>query len=61
MTYYVPVSAALIVSAMVARPAGTSGAGGAAGVRMIEGLLTLSRENGYGSYALEEKLIISLQ
>ena len=61
VTSYVPVSAALIGSAMVARPAGTGGAGGAAGVRMIEGLLTLSRENGYGSYALEKKLIISLQ
>jgi hypothetical protein len=49
VTSYVPVSAAqrgsalLIVTAGMARPAGTRGAEGATGVRMIGGLLTLGR------------------
>ena len=51
VTFFVPVSAALIGSAMLtvtagmARPAGTRGAEGAAGVRMIGGLLTLSSDH----------------
>ena len=49
VTSYVPFlaaqrgSATLTVTAGMARPAGTRGAEGAAGVRMIGGLLTLSR------------------
>ena len=38
-------SAMLTVTAGMARPAGTRGAEGAAGVRMIGGLLTLSRDD----------------
>ena len=38
-------SAMLTVTAGMARPAGTRGAEGAAGVRMIGGLLTLSSDH----------------
>jgi hypothetical protein len=51
VTSYVLFSAAprgfamLTMTAGMARPAGTRDAGGAAGVRMIGGLLTLSRDH----------------
>ena len=53
-------SAMLTVTAGMARPAGTRGEEGAAGVRMTRGLLTLSRDHGHVNYALEQS-IISLQ
>ena len=54
-------SAMLTVTAGMARPAGTRGAEGAAGVRMTRGLLTLSRDHDHGSLLLEEESIISFQ